>query len=99
MVNEFFNPDFFIRLKDSNDVLVVEIKQDGDDTNRNKAKYRDGKAHFKRLNTDLEEAGEPWQYHFFFLSPEDYTGFFARICDGKFKGWNSGLMAELGAEG
>jgi type III restriction enzyme len=95
-VNEFFNPDFFIRLKDSHDVLVVEIKQDGDDSNRNKAKYRDGKAHFDRLNTELEAADEPWQYNFYFLSPEDYTGFFDRVRDGKFKGWSSGLMVELG---
>ncbi|HCC53415.1 MAG TPA: hypothetical protein DEQ20_00585 [Desulfobulbaceae bacterium] len=94
-VNEFFNPDFFLRLKDSHDVLVVEIKQDGDDGNRNKAKFRDGKAHFERLNAALEEAGEPWRYHFYFLSPEDYTGFFDRLRDGKFMGWKAGLMVEL----
>ena len=64
-----------------------------------KAKFRDGKEHFNRLNTALEEAGEPWRYHFYFLSPEDYTGFFDRIRDVRFMGWNSGLMAELGAEG
>jgi type III restriction enzyme len=95
-VNEFFNPDFFIRLKGSHELLVVEIKHDGDDSNRNKAKFRDGTAHFKRLNTALEGVGEPWRYHFYFLSPEDYTGFFDRIRDGKFKGWRSDLMVELG---
>lgn len=94
-VNELFNPDFFIRLKDSHDVLVVEIKHDGDDSNRNKAKYRDGKAHFERLSAALQTAGEPWRYHFYFLSPEDYTAFFDRIRDGKFIGWSSGLMVEL----
>lgn len=78
-VNEFFNPDFFLRLKGSHDVLVVEIKQEGDDSNRNRAKFRDGKAHFERLNAALEAAGEPWRYHFFFLTPDDYTGFFDRI--------------------
>lgn len=95
-VNEFFNPDFFVRLKNSHDVLVVEIKHDGDDSNRNKAKHRDGKAHFERLNAALEASSEPWRYHFYFLTPEDYTGFFDRIRSGKFKGWNSGLMVELG---
>jgi len=96
VVNENFNPDFFLRLKDSHDVLVVEIKQDGDDTNRNKAKFRDAKAHFQRLNEVLTEAGQPWRYHFYFLSPEDYTGFFDRMRDGKVKGWVSGLMVEMG---
>ncbi|MDD2389291.1 MAG: DEAD/DEAH box helicase family protein [Desulfobacterales bacterium] len=96
-VNEFFNPDFFIRVKESDDVLVVEIKQDGDDSNRNKAKFRDGKAHFERLNVALKESGEPWRYHFYFLSPEDYTGFFDRIRDRKYTGWISSLMVELGA--
>jgi len=95
-VNEFFNPDFFLRLKDSHDVLAVEIKQDGDDSNRNKAKFRDGKAHFERLNAVLKEAGEPWCYHFYFLSPDDYVGFFDQIRKGKYKGWKSGLMSDLG---
>jgi type III restriction enzyme len=97
-VNEFFNPDYFIRLKDSHDVLAVEIKHDGDDSSRNKAKYRDGKAHFERLNEALVAADELWRYHFYFLSPEDYTGFFDRIRDGKFKGWSAGLMVELGKQ-
>lgn len=96
VVNENFNPDFFLRLKDSHDVLVVEIKQDGDDNNRNKAKFRDANAHFKRLNEVLTEAAKPWRYHFYFLSPEDYTMFFDRIQDGKYNGWRSGLMRELG---
>lgn len=95
-VNEFFNPDCLLRLKDSHDVLVVEIKKGGDDSNRNKAKHRDGKAHFERLNAALAEAGEPWRHHFFFLSPEDYTGFFDRIRSGEVKGWSSSLMQELG---
>ncbi|SNB46498.1 DEAD/DEAH box helicase [Geobacter sp. DSM 9736] len=93
--NEFFNPDFFIRLKACHDVLVVEIKQDGDDNNRNRAKFRDGKAHFERLNAALTEAGEPWRYHFYFLSPQDYTGFFDKIADGGYEGWKSSLMQDL----
>jgi type III restriction enzyme len=97
-VNEFFNPDFFLRLKDSHDVLVVEIKQDGDDSNRNKAKQRDGKAHFERLNAALKVAKEPWEYHFYFLSPEDYQGFFDQVRSGKYKGWSSGLMVDLGKQ-
>ncbi len=96
VVNEFFNPDFFIRLKDSHNVLVVEIKQDGDDGNRNRAKFRDGKEHFSKLNLALEEAGEPWRYYFYFLSPEDYTGFFDQVRKDKFNGWISGLMVDLG---
>ena len=52
-----FNPDFFIKLKDKNEILVVEIKEDGDTKQRNKAKYRDGKAHFDSLNKKLKENG------------------------------------------
>lgn len=77
-------------------MLVVEIKQEGDDSNRNKGKFRDGKAHFERLNVAMTEADEPWWFHFYFLSPEDYTGFFDRVRAGKFKGWSSALMVELG---
>jgi type III restriction enzyme len=92
--NENFNPDYFIKLKNAHDIMVVEIKADGDDTNRNRAKWRDGKKHFETLNTRLTEAGEPWRYHFFFLSPEDYSSFFEATKAGNLA-WKSGLMQDL----
>lgn len=97
VANENFNPDYFIRVRDAHDILVVEIKQDGDDSNRNRAKYRDGTEHFDTLNGRLGEAGEPWRYHFYFLSPEDYTLFFEQVRQKAFVGWKSGLMQGLGS--
>lgn len=94
--NENFNPDFFIKVKDSHDVLAVEIKAEGDDSNRNQAKCRDGLKHFKTLNERLKAAGEAWRYHFYFLSPDDYTEFFGQIRVKNF-GWRSGLMQTLQA--
>lgn len=41
------------------------------------------------------EAGEPWRYYFFFLSPEDYTSFFEKVRTKSYAGWRSGLMQEL----
>jgi len=95
VVNENFNPDYFIRLRDSYDILVVEVKSEGDDSNRNRAKYRDGQEHFRNLNVRLSESGQPWRYSFYFLSPEDYTHFFRQVREGQFAGWKSGLMQEL----
>ena len=92
---ENFNPDFFLKLARRQIVLVVEIKSDGDDDNRNKAKLRDAKEHFKQLNERLEAAGEPWRYHFYFLSPADYGLFFAAIGEGRL-GFVSSLMTQLG---
>ncbi len=94
VANEQFNPDFFIKVKDRHDILVVEIKADGDDSNRNQAKCRDGLKHFEILNERLAAAGEPWRYHFYFLSPADYAGFFTQVRSGNF-GWRSGLMQSL----
>lgn len=93
--NETFNPDFFIKLAGREEILVVEIKADGDDSNRNRAKCRDGALHFATLNERLKEAGEPWRYRFYFLSPNDYTHFFQSIRDGRYDGWKSGLLQEL----
>ena len=93
--NENFNPDYFIRVRGSNDILVVEIKAEGDDSNRNRAKCRDGLWHFEVLNVRLAELSEPWRYHFYFLSPEDYTHFFTQVRTRKFQGWKSGLMQAL----
>lgn len=93
--NEQFNPDFFIKLKSKIDIICVEIKKDGDDSNRNKAKYRDGLEHFKNLNKTLRNVGESWIYHFKFLSPKDYVGFFDAVKSGRLSAWKSSLMQEL----
>ena len=92
---ENFNPDFLLKLAGRDIVLVVEIKSDGDEDNRNKAKLRDAKEHFKRLNERLEAAGKPWRYHFYFLSPDDYGTFFAAIGEDRL-GFVSSLMTQLG---
>lgn len=94
-VNEHFNPDFIIKIIDSYDILVVEIKADGDDSNRNRAKLRDGNLHFTNLNDALVKSNKQWVYHFYFLSPEDYIAFFDRVRGRKYKGWCSSLMQEL----
>jgi type III restriction enzyme len=95
VANENFNPDYFIRVRAKHDILVVEVKMEGDDTERNKAKYRDGAKHFETLNTKLAEQHEPWCYHFYFLSPEDYPSFFEKVRSGSYAGWKSGLMQAL----
>ena len=93
--NENFNPDMFLRVRGTNNILVVEIKAEGDDSNRNRAKCRDGIRHFEVLNDRLMTIKEPWRYHFYFLSPEDYTYFFEKVRNGKYAGWKSGLMQAL----
>ena len=95
VVNENFNPDFFIKPIAGHDILVVEVKAEGDDSNRNRAKLRDGLKHFETLNQRLKKVGEPWRYHFFFLSPEDFTSFFEQVRKRTFGVWQSGLMQEL----
>jgi hypothetical protein len=53
VANEHFNPDCFIKLSARYDILVVEVKAEGDDSNRNRAKCRDGLKHFETLNQRL----------------------------------------------
>lgn len=91
---ESFNPDFFLKLAGRDVVLVVEIKADGDDSGRNRAKLRDAKEHFKRLNEELAAAEMPWRYHFYFLSEIDYGAFFSAIRDDRLE-FVSSLMTEL----
>ncbi|MGZ8191628.1 MAG: hypothetical protein ACXWTS_10430, partial [Methylococcaceae bacterium] len=93
--SENFNPDFFIKLADKQEVMVVEIKADGDDSNKNKAKLREGKKHFVELNRKIQEVGWSWRYYFFFLSPEDYAHFFNAVKDGRYGNWESNLMISL----
>jgi len=95
VANENFHPDFFIKLAGKSETLVVEIKDDDDDSNRNRAKYRDGKEHFATLNERLKGVGEKWRYYFKFLSPEDMTHFFRAVKDGTYQAWKSSLMIRL----
>jgi type III restriction enzyme len=95
VANEHFNPDFFIKVRNAHDILVVEVKADDDDANRNKAKCRDGLKHFETLNQRLKDAGETWSYHFYFLSPEDNTRFFEQVRNKTYGTWRSSLMQEL----
>jgi type III restriction enzyme len=95
--NETFNPDFFLKIKGTNDILVVETKKKDDDTNKNKAKLRDAKTHFINLNQRLVESDFKERYYFKFLSDagSDIANFFSSIKTGEYKIWQSILMNQL----
>jgi len=92
---ENFNPDFFLKMQFKKEVLVVEMKADGDTNQKNRAKYRDGKDHFDVLNRKLKESKIDWLYYFYFLSPDDITEFFQAVKDNRYASWRSSLMQEL----
>ena len=79
-----FNPDFFIKLvRDEMEYcLVVEIKDDKDDSEENKAKYKYAKEHFENQNNELRKANIKQKYLFHFLSPNGYTEFFQYMKNG-----------------
>ena len=82
--HDIFNPDFFIKVDkdDTSYYLVIEIKDDGDTSEENKAKYKYAVDHFSRLNKRLGESGNNEQYLFHFLSPNSYDIFFNHLKDG-----------------
>jgi type III restriction enzyme len=84
-----FNPDFFIKLE--NDILVVEIKTDGDISNENRAKLKYARAHFERLN----KLQSNFKYYLKFLSPESYDHFFQALRSKKYQTFISKLEANL----
>ena len=84
-IQNTFNPDFFIKC--GNNIIVVEIKLDGDDSPENKAKYRWARSHFERLNKEIKSIKKKQTYFFHFLSPDSYAEFFKYLSDGRlFKG-------------
>lgn len=86
-----FNPDFFI--KAGNDIIVVEIKMDGDVSGENKANLRYSKEHFARVNKLQKEQ----RYYLKFLSPESYDLFFKSLREKTYKDFRSELEAKLEA--
>jgi len=76
-----FNPDFF--LKSGDNIIVIEIKVDADDSDENKAKYYSAKKHFETLNEELKKAKIKQRYFFIFWSPSSYTEFTQHLIDGR----------------
>lgn len=85
-----FNPDFFIKVN-TNDILVVEIKEDGDISPENKAKLKYAREHFDRVNHLQSEH----RYYFKFLSPQSYDIFFQKLREGEYQEFKSSLEADL----
>lgn len=75
-----FNPDFLIKVVNNNKVyfLVIEIKEDGDASDENIAKYKYGIKHFDELNKAVDSE----KYLFHFLSPNGYEAFFNHLKSG-----------------
>jgi len=80
-----FNPDFFVKTSDEEIeyITVVEIKDDQDYSDLNKAKFKWATIHFQELNKQLEENNVNQRYNFHFLSPENYDDFFEYLRNGK----------------
>ena len=76
-----FNPDFFLKLGEN--IVVIEIKADDDDSDENKAKYRWAKQHFETLNEELKKSKIKQRYFFHFLSPNSYAEFVEYFCDNR----------------
>jgi type III restriction enzyme len=87
-----FNPDLFLRLVDGNQILVVELKDDGDDSEENKAKYRFAQDHFELINALQADH----QYALKFISPISYDAFFDALQRGDAMGFRSSLQVALG---
>ena len=80
-----FNPDFFLYKKQGGIeyVTVVEIKDDKDYSDINRAKFKWATKHFVELNNQLIESKINQRYNFHFLSPENYDEFFEYVKNGK----------------
>ena len=76
-----FNPDFFLKFGEN--IVVIEIKADNDDSDENKGKYRWAKQHFEDLNEELKKSKIKQRYFFHFLSPNSYAEFVEYFCDNK----------------
>lgn len=86
-----FNPDLFIKLADSKDVIVLELKDDADTSDENRAKLRYATEHFDRINARQRKA----TYRMKFLSPMSYDAFFGALKRGEAASYVSALQATL----
>jgi len=80
-----FNPDFFVRIDEDGweNIIVIEIKADNDNSKENKQKYKYANQHFDLLNEELARSGIKQKYQFHFVSPSSYNPFFEYLRDGR----------------
>jgi type III restriction enzyme len=90
-----FNPDFFLLREGADEVIVVEVKADADDTDQNKGKLAYATAHFEKVNELLKRKRHKRRYAFHFVSPSDYDDFFAALRNGTLSSFVSTLHAAL----
>jgi type III restriction enzyme len=86
-----FNPDLFIKLAGVDQILVVELKDDDDESDENRAKLRFAKEHFDLINSLQGECA----YAVLFISPTSYDAFFDALKDGRAFGFRSALQVIL----
>jgi type III restriction enzyme len=90
-----FNPDFILKLKKDElgvqRFVIIEIKENKDDSIINKSKYKAATQHFHTLNDKLKKDGIQELYYFNFLSPDDYEIFFDYVNNNKIETFISGL--------
>ena len=90
-----FNPDFFLLLRGSDTVLVVETKANGEDSWENKGKADAAVTHFTAVNQLLKRARRKRRYVFHLIAPEDYDRFFEAIKEGSVAKFRSTLQAAV----
>lgn len=93
-----FNPDFFIKVR--NNIIVIEVKADGDLCRENYSKMRDAKKHFDALNNELVKIGINNKYYFNMLSPCSFPTFEKLLIEGNYfdGNFNSELEVKLREE-
>jgi len=76
-------------------IIVVEIKADNDDSNENKQKYKYANQHFDLLNEELFRCDIKQKYFFHFVHPSFYNTFFEYLRDGRLIAGNFKSALEL----
>jgi type III restriction enzyme len=89
-----FNPDYFLFLETGH-VVVVETKDDKDDSEMNAGKLKYATEHFKTINDLLKRGKQKRRYYFHFVSPMDYSRFFEALRQGKIDTFVSTLQGAL----
>jgi type III restriction enzyme len=90
-----FNPDFFLWLAHADIIVVCEIKDDGDDSWRNKGKMQHARAHFEEVNKLLKAEGNARRYVMAITGPKDFDRFFELVRSGDPAKFRSTLQAVL----
>ena len=89
----------YLRLSSGRFVVIKDDEEIREPSEENRKKNEYALAHFQRVNANLQNENDSLRYHFHFITPRNYSTFFAHLREKRMSEFRSDLDMALATEG